>query len=534
MNTVLEKTIRPFIPSAKQQTIFDWVKTGSGNAVVIAVAGSGKSTTMVRCLDYIHERASVLLLAFGADAAADLRAKIEKLAAETGRDMRQVSARTFHSLGLAAVRKRLDGKQLITDDRKVRKLARANWDEDTFKLYAGFCTKLVNLAKGEGIGCLTDDTEDAWLDLIEHHDFTLESEEATVERAVKLCQGLMKLSNEAAEKGSIDYADMLYLPILWKLQLYGQSWVIVDEAQDSNPVRRCLAYMAMSKHPRWPGRLIAVGDPKQSIMGFTGATSDAIERIKAKFRAIELPLTVSYRCPKAVGRRAQQLVPYFEVHEDAPEGEELDLPLDEAISLLGPANVVICRNTRPLVGLAYQLIAQGVACNILGKEIGEGLIELIEQMNSRTVDGLMTKLEAYRLRETTKLREKEEDVKADAIDDRVACIMTFAESLREGERTLAILIKRIESLFEDKAGVLTLCTAHKSKGKEWPTVAILEPELMPGRARNQWQAEQEDNLIYVAVTRAQERLIWIETEDNGRRMRKSDAIDFVRNMEGKR
>lgn len=506
--------LRPFIPSAKQAAIFDWIVNGSGNAVVIAVAGSGKSTSMVRTLTYIPERASVLMLAFGADAAADLRDKIVKLAAETERGMGNVQARTFHSLGLSAVAKRLgvSTKALKTDDKKVRKLARAGWDEDTFKLYGTFCCGLVNLAKGEGIGALVPDEEQRWMDLVEHHDLTLEAEEANVGRAVALARGLMKLSNEAALKGGIDYADMLYLPILWKLTLFGNAWVIVDEAQDSNPVRRCLAYMAMSKHPRFPGRLIAVGDPKQSIMGFTGATSDAIERIKAKFRAIELPLTVSYRCPKAVARRAQGIVPYFEVHEDAPEGEELDLKLDDAIPLLGARDAILCRNSAPLVGLAYKLMSQGIACRLLGSEIGQGLIELIDQMGARTVDGLMDKLEAYRERETTKLRKKEEDVKANAVEDRVSCIFTFAETMREGERTISALVKRIENLFADKTGVLTLCTAHKSKGKEWPNVAILEPELMPGRARKDWQADQEQNLIYVAITRAQERLIWIETE----------------------
>jgi DNA helicase-2/ATP-dependent DNA helicase PcrA len=410
-----------FKPSIKQAAIFDWVKTGTGNALVIAVAGSGKSTTMVRTLSYIPERASVLMLAFGADAAADLRTKIEKLAEETGRNMSQVSARTFHSLGLVAVRRRLNGITLKTQDNKCRKIARATWDEDTFRLYAAFCTSLVRLAKGEGIGALVPDTKNAWFELIEHHDLTLESEEASLEQAVKLCQGLLLLSNEEALKGNIDYADMLYLPIYWKLALYGQSWVIVDEAQDSNPVRRCLAYMAMNKNPRFPGRLIAVGDPKQSIMGFTGATSDAMERIAAKFRTIELPLTVSYRCPKAVGRRAQGLVPYFEVHENAPEGEELDLKLDDALGYLGPADVVLCRNTRPLISLAYKLMSNGIACRMLGSEIGQGLIELIEQMNARTVNGLLDKLETFRERETKKWRDKEEDVKADAVEDRVAC-----------------------------------------------------------------------------------------------------------------
>ena len=43
-----------FIPSAYQQAIFDFVKTGSGNAVVSAVAGSGKTSTLVEAMqDFI-------------------------------------------------------------------------------------------------------------------------------------------------------------------------------------------------------------------------------------------------------------------------------------------------------------------------------------------------------------------------------------------------------------------------------------------------------------------------------------------------
>lgn len=38
---------RPFSPSAYQQAIFDFVRSGSGDGVVRATAGSGKTTTLV-------------------------------------------------------------------------------------------------------------------------------------------------------------------------------------------------------------------------------------------------------------------------------------------------------------------------------------------------------------------------------------------------------------------------------------------------------------------------------------------------------
>jgi ATP-dependent exoDNAse (exonuclease V) beta subunit len=56
---------------------------------------------------------------------------------------------------------------------------------------------------------------------------------------------------------------------------------------------------------------------------------------------------------------------------------------------------------------------------------------------------------------------------------------------------------------------VTLSTIHKAKGREWPKVFLLgRNRYMPSKyATQDWQLDQEKNLIYVAVTRAQEELI---------------------------
>ena len=69
----------------------------------------------------------------------------------------------------------------------------------------------------------------------------------------------------------------------------------------------------------------------------------------------------------------------------------------------------------------------------------------------------------------------------------------------------------IRGLFEDTTGpqqVLTLSTVHKSKGREWSHVVLWgRNAFMPSKyARKDWQADQEKNLMYVAVTRAMCRL----------------------------
>jgi superfamily I DNA/RNA helicase len=67
------------------------------------------------------------------------------------------------------------------------------------------------------------------------------------------------------------------------------------------------------------------------------------------------------------------------------------------------------------------------------------------------------------------------------------------------------------ALFDDKVvdrkDMVTLCSAHRSKGLEWHRVFILGLyELMGRECKQDWQTQQELNLQYVAVTRSQDKL----------------------------
>jgi DNA helicase II / ATP-dependent DNA helicase PcrA len=506
-----------FKPSAYQSAIFTWVEKGSGSAVVNAVAGSGKTTTIRESLPFIPARCSVQLLAFNNSAAKDLGAAIQKLAERLAEErgeaidrFKNVRAKTFHSLGFGAVCKKLSKspQQIVTNGNKVRDIARQTLGDLDYELYADFSVRLVAYAKGQGVGPLCPDTDAAWYDLITHHDLYLDHEEATEARAVEIARDLLRRSNlQAADQAQpvIDYDDMLYMPLVWRCRLWQNDWVIVDEAQDTNPVRRALAKLAL----RPGGRLMAYGDRKQAIYGFTGASTDALDLIAREFRCAELPLTVSYRCPKAVAAKVQELVPYFEVPETAIEGEVGTITFDQ-LKGLGTRDAILCRQTAPLVETAFKLIARGVGCVVLGKEIGNGLINLVKKQKAKGVDALAGKLEAYRAREVAKHMAKGEEGKAEAVHDRVDCLMVVMENLPETDRTVPALIRRLEDLFSDTSNVLTLSTVHKVKGREYGTVAVLRPELSPSKwARQDWQYEQELNLIYVRDTRAMDRLLMI-------------------------
>jgi superfamily I DNA/RNA helicase len=498
-----------FQPSSYQRALFSFIAEGAGSATVKAVAGSGKSTSIVRALPGLPESASVQVFAFNTAIAKEMKAKIAALGEELNRPFKNVRASTFHSVGFNAVCRRLGKKpaEVENTSSKVRTICHDRMIPEDHEMYADFVCKLVGLAKGEGIGCLVPDTDERWYDLIQHHDLFLDDEEATEARAVELARKVLTESNRRAEKGMIDFDDQLYLPLLWRLRLWQNDYVIIDEAQDTNPVRRALAKLAL----RPGGRLIAVGDPRQAIYGFTGASHDAMDLIQHEFNCVELPLTVSYRCPKAVGELARSLVPYFEVAPAAEQGEVLNLGLKDALKQLGAHDAILCRNTSPLISLAFKLIAEGVGCVVLGKEIGAGLVQLIHRQRARGIDNLLGKLEAFRSREVAKFTAKGEEGKAEAVSDRVACILTVIGSLNENERTIPKLVARLEGLFSDANGVLTLSTMHKAKGREWNVVGIYRPELCPSKwARQEHQYQQELNLQYVAWTRAMKSLIFIQ------------------------
>lgn len=171
---------------------------------------------------------------------------------------------------------------------------------------------------------------------------------------------------------------------------------------------------------------------------------------------------------------------------------------------------ILCRNTAPLIGFAFSLIQRRIGCRVLGREIGQGLVSLIDKLQPKDLEQLAVKLEMYEVRECAKALRKGDEQSADAVRDRVSCINLFlghAESLADLKRS-------ISSLFDDTSrGLLTLSTVHKAKGLEWPMVFILDfHKYMPSPyARQPWQKVQEDNLIYVAITRAKLDLRYIES-----------------------
>lgn len=476
--------------SAYQEAIFAYAAQAQRQKrlVVRATAGSGKTTTMVELAKRLQ--GSHVSLAFN---------KAIKLELEA----RGVNAFTFHGLCTKAVLQSRSsfGSHATIDKDKVRDFVWNNFSEEQGQYYGSFVIKLVGLAKNAGIGCLVEDTEEEWSHLADHHDLELGHVKAEWAEAIDLSRRVLAWSNTARD---CDFDDILYFAVKDGVVLDKYDNVIVDEGQDTNAIQIAIIWKILNDN----SDLYVVGDSAQAIYGFRGADSEALGNIILAFKADELPLTVSYRCAKAIVKYASQ----FGVIEAAPnaiEGAVNVSKFKDVLTDLGSKDLIVARCTRPLIEAAYKLLKARKPAYVMGREIGQGLKSLIERMNAKGIDRLVAKLNEFTAREVEKLVAKKKSDKAANVQDKTDCILFLIEALPEMERTIPELLCVITELFADKSNATVLATIHKAKGLESERVIWLDHDFVNKYARQEWQQDQERNLKFVAATRAKIELILI-------------------------
>ncbi len=513
--------MKTFKPSPQQEVVFDWVRNGKGSLNLIAYAGTGKTTTLMEIAKII--KGSAFMGAFNKAIADEFVSRLK------AQGSWHVKGGTMHSAGFAAWRGLAPGAKV--EGGKMRVIAKGVtaaglWDR---KLVGAIC-ETVSYAKQACLGVQGQPgvgDEKAWKDIIDFYDMRDEIPGAiTTEAFIQMCIKAYRASLEQCEK-AIDFDDMLLAPLFFKAAFKKYEWVMIDEAQDTNTARRLIAYAMMHEKTR----MVAVGDPHQAIYGFAGATADAMDVIKRDLNSSELPLSVTYRCPVMIVEEAKTWVPKYEAHESAPLGKVTTIKHTDLWEMakkgqLTPDDVILCRNTRPLVGVAGRLRELDIPCMVEGAST-KGLIGLATKWDqdgdALGVDAFLEKLDAYQEVETARLREAGKEAKADSLEDR-------CETLRDlcgyrSVKTTADLVNKIDFLFGDNSDrdILRLCTVHRSKGREWGRVFVVGMNrYMPSKwAKKDWELAQEDNLCYVAVTRAKVELVKVAVP-----MRRKDGTEW--------
>lgn len=512
--------------SAQQSAVVHWVDTGTGNGIVIARAGSGKTYLCSACMPYM--RGNVVYLVFNRSAAEEAKSNRRIAACSNVRPM------TFHSAGFSAWRKFIGpaARSIKVDDRK-KFSSTLTYIETTLRTtidpaHRAAIGQLTSLAKQSCVDLLWNRADTAvWQDIITHHDILGRIPENCLspdELRSLIIQYARLAIDFARTVGStlIDFDDMLWLPLVNNCDFYPNAWVVVDEAQDTNVARRMMAERMLARN----GRLLAVGDDRQAIYGFTGASCEALDEIRERFDCAIMPLTTTYRCSKSATAEAQRFVPDITAHDNNHQGTVTTSTYDQftstTVPTLRPGDSILCRNTAPLIGLAFSLIRRGIGCYVEGRDIGQSLESLATKWKTvtTTVD-LLAKLEDYRDRETANLRARDAEHLIQSLDDRIDTLIAIAD----GTVTVDEIKRRINDLFKNASSadshqcrnLVTLSTVHKAKGAEWDRVFILGYyELMPSRyATQSWQQVQESNLQYVAITRAKRDLAYIDLPPKG-------------------
>lgn len=291
-------------PSPQQQLILDWVAAGSGHGSIHARAGAGKTSTLAMLASRIPPAGNkVVALSFSKEAATQLGTKLPFF----------VESSTFHSYWFKSLRRHFGGR-IQVDDKKSQWALKdlvPDW-KDRSEIQSAVL-RLVSYAKAAGYGC-----EGASCPPLE--ELGLHYGLDVTERISALAASV--LERAASETNRIDFDDMLWLSLRHKVCPDKSTWLLVDEAQDTNVVQRLLLPRMLGP----TGRLVIVGDEYQAIYGFRGAGHDSMSQIESDFSMQRFDLSVSYRCSKAVVAEARKylsrpLTPHFTTNEIADAEE---------------------------------------------------------------------------------------------------------------------------------------------------------------------------------------------------------------------
>ncbi len=503
--------VKSFKPTSYQTEIFKFIHFEKGNAVVEAVAGSGKTTTIVEAIKNLPGRSKrkIVFVAFNKHIAEELRRRLPTT----------VQSTTMHAMGLSWIRRACNGakpeidlygkavrrglRDLILADSEPDFKDRLELDKSLAQSFSQYCRTLSDLVRLCKLSLAV--TKESISQVSSKHGFN-----ELKEKEFLLIEKYLANVIRHPDLNNITFEDMIFYPAVGVVNVTKFDLIFIDECQDLNKAQQT----CVSKMLDDGGRFIAVGDPYQAIYGFAGADNLSFEEFRNKPKTIHLPLSECFRCAKDIVRFAKEIVPNIEYRGTSQDGQVRYGSYKE----IRGDDFVLCRLNSLLVSLCLDLIRHGNNAKILGSGIGEELINLVESQEATDIEQLILKLNCEQERLKVALLKsglEEADIGNNNRYTELAEQVITINVISEYCKGIDELIARIKSIFDPSKSGITLASVHKAKGLEARRVFILGDALMPlKKATLDWQVRQELNLIYVAYTRAQEELIFINDYDD--------------------
>lgn len=520
--------------SKYQKGIFEFIENSNKNLVIEAVAGSGKTTTILECAKKIPGNKKVLFCAFNKSVEQELSKRLSKFP--------NIQVKTLHSIGYRALYNnkgyldngmKMDQSALFNKIRNKCYLQNLKTKSEMWALTLKV-SKILGYIKNTDLREITKDNVN---DLCEFYgiDFGWSKEEEleTLDKMLEECNGVKKEEIESSIKEGkkkkffpsemvlpilekiiewnkthfSNFDDMLWIPVQHNYKYDKFDYIFIDEVQDLNKVQMNLIKTIIHEGTR----VIGVGDSKQAIYGFRGALTDGMGKFREFFDAELLPLSICYRCPTKIIDFVQDIVPGIEAAPGAPEGILGQIDTGFMLENVKQGDLVLCRTNSPLTKLLFMLMNQGTKAYVEGLDIGKKIQSKIKDIDSESlghcieVIGIDIDVLLSEIKDNKNKQDYEKIMKLEYKKDLALMVYQVLQNctIFSDHRTIC------DTYFGDKKGddFIKLSSVHKAKGLEANVVYILHPEKIPHpMATKEWEMEQEDNLKYVAYTRTKKEL----------------------------
>lgn len=473
----------------EQKTIID----SSGNIKINAVAGSGKTTTIILYAASRPKRCKILYLAFNKSVKLEAKKRFSKLG------LNNVQVETAHSLAYKhiVINK---GYKVCQKDYKTYEIAerlglQGNGEKHGEYILANHISKFIAFFCNSSAAKVQDLN---YLDIVsdEKAKFFVSNFYQHIEQGTRLL--LSKMYNGEIEVTHDFYLKMFQLskPVL------SYDYILFDEGQDASPAM-------LDIFLKQEATKVIVGDTHQQIYAWRHAVNSL-----GKVDFADFNLSTSFRCCQDIANLSMKILSWKRHLQDV-----------RPISIIGKGNpskttskAIIARTNLGLLLKAITFITEhkdvkhlyfeGNINSYTYADEGASLYDVLNLYNSkhdRIKDKLISSMS--NLEDLEEYIEKTEDVQ----------LAMMVEIVKEYENEIPSLIKSLKSKHvgdeEKEKAEMIFSTVHRSKGMEYDAVQLVEDFVTEGKLEKLNSEKKEDeqinvakwneeiNLLYVAITR---------------------------------
>ena len=277
----------------------------SGPLLVLAGAGSGKTSVITRKIAYLVEQCGIearhiAAVTFTNKASREMKERVMQLV--QGKAARGLTVSTFHNLGLNIIRK----------------------EYKTLKFKPGFSIFDAQDAQSliKELLIQGDNLDSDQVELIQHSISNLKNDFISPEQAISqaqsdsemtLAQIYQRYNQSLRAYNAVDFDDLILIPVLlfqqhsdilekWQNRI---RYLLVDEYQDTNSCQ----YELVKQLVGLRGALTVVGDDDQSIYAWRGARPENLNQLQVDYPKLKVvKLEQNYRSTVRILRAANTLI----------------------------------------------------------------------------------------------------------------------------------------------------------------------------------------------------------------------------------